>query len=114
MKKVVRLSENDLNRLVRRIISEAPFDDSGLPRINVYDDDEEIMNMKLLKRKAAYDKNQEFENSGGIIQMSANDVSFLLRLVGDNPKFSGPFDASRLRTIKSNLESELRQHHTRY
>ena len=42
MKKVVRLNENDLNRLVKRIISETSFDDSDIPKNGVPLNDRDI------------------------------------------------------------------------
>jgi hypothetical protein len=114
MKKVVRLSESDLNRLVKRIISESPFDDSDLPKIDIYGDDNETMDLKINKREEGLKKHKDFENDGSIIQMSASDVGFLLKLIGNKPVFSGPFQHERLQRIKAKLASDLKPYHTKY
>ena len=95
MKKVVRLSENDLNRLVRRIVNEAPFDDEqtrnklgGYEGINSRSDDEnkDILNQHFSNRE----KYQEFEKNG--IPMNERDVELLLSIAKDycnSQKISG-------------------------
>jgi len=85
MKKVVRLSENDLNRLVRRIINEAPFDDSRNPSFGSLDDfgkmsDDEI-NDKMGQISSNRQKYQEFEKNG--IPMNERDVELLLSIAKD-------------------------------
>jgi len=95
MKKVVRLSESDLTRLVRRIISEAPFDDEqtrnklgGYEGITGRSDDEnkDILNQHFSNRE----KYQEFEKNG--IPMNERDVELLLSIAKDycnSQKISG-------------------------
>ena len=84
MKKVVRLSENDLNRLVRRIISEAPFDDSRSPKLdmakfdNMSDEDISDFAQHISGQKQKY---SDFEKNG--IKMNPNDVEILLAIAND-------------------------------
>ena len=112
MKKVVRLSENDLNRLVRRIISEAPFDDTDIPKLTPKDIDvltgDEINN-RMRGHQDALNKSREFEKGGSMIPMRASDIKFLLSIANDNP-----IHTRRLNDIQSLLDSVMRQHHTRY
>ena len=110
MKKVVRLSENDLSRLVRRIISEAPFDDSGLPKIrNIDDMDDDYVDYAMRRNTEANKKNREFEQGGSMIPMRASDIKFLLSIANDNP-----IHTRRLKDIQSLLDSEMRKHHTKF
>jgi hypothetical protein len=110
MKKVVRLSENDLNRLVRRIISEAPFDDSGLPKLSNIDNmDDDYIDYALRRATDATKKNREFEQGGSMIPMRASDIKFLLSIANDNP-----IHTRRLKDIQSLLDSEMRKHHTKF
>jgi hypothetical protein len=82
MKKVVRLTESDLTRLVRRIISEAPFDDSrGFEKFNFdlnpdpsYEDMEPVINANKDRLKT-YD---EFKQNG--IPMEENDIEILMMI----------------------------------
>jgi hypothetical protein len=80
MKKVVRLTENDLNRLVRRIISEAPFDAQDEPfDFDSFNKDSEKYEQDRFKkiddRKAKYD---EFIKNG--IPIKEDDVNSLLKM----------------------------------
>ena len=112
MKKVVRLSENDLNRLVRRIISEAPFDDSGLPNLSDLDNmDDDYIDYAYKRNQDAISKNREFEKGGGMIPMRASDIKFLLSIASNS---NNPGDKRRINSIQSLLDSELRKHHTKF
>jgi hypothetical protein len=110
MKKVVRLSENDLNRLVRRIVNEAPFDDSGLPNFdNVFDMNADDMDYTIKSRMEPVKKNREFEQGGFKIPMKAHDIRFLLSIADDSPNNRG-----RLESIQSLLDSEMRKNYTKF
>jgi hypothetical protein len=110
MKKVVRLSENDLNRLVRRIVNEAPFDDSGLPNFdNVYGMNDDDMSHTIKRRMEPVKKNMEFEQGGFKIPMKAHDIRFLLSIANDNPN-----NRRRLESIQSLLDSEMRKNYTKF
>ncbi len=84
MKKVVRLSENDLNRLVKKIINEAPFDDSRTPKFDMSDiermSDDDISN-KIYHINANKQKYSDFEKGG--IPMNLDDVEILLAIAND-------------------------------
>jgi hypothetical protein len=112
MKKVVRLTENDLGRLVRRIISETPFDVSGLPRYHDGDDNE-IMDLKTKKFMDAEKISKEFEKSGAIIPMNAWDVRFLLSIASKDKTLHAQ-DKGRIDYIQSLLDSVMRKHHTKF
>jgi hypothetical protein len=110
MKKVVRLSENDLTRLVRRIVNEAPFDDSGLPNFdNVFDMSADDMDYTIKSRMEPVKKNMEFERGGKKIPMRASDIQFLLSIANDNPNHT-----IRLKEIQSLLDSEMRKNYTKF
>jgi hypothetical protein len=112
MKKVVRLSENDLSRLVRRIISEAPFDDSGLPTLsNIENMDDDYIDYALRRGVDAAKKNREFEQGGSMIPMRASDIKFLLSIANAN---DNPGNKRRIDSIQSLLDSEMRKHHTKF
>jgi hypothetical protein len=113
MKKVVRLSENDLNRLVRRIVNEAPFDDSGLPKLgnidNINNMDDDYIDYAMRRNIESSKKNREFEQGGFKIPMKAHDIRFLLSIANDDPNNRG-----RLESIQSLLDSEMRKNHTKF
>jgi hypothetical protein len=110
MKKVIRLSENDLNRLVRRIVNEAPFDDSGLPNFdNVYGMNDDDMDNTIKRRREPVKKNMEFEQGGFKIPMKAHDIRFLLSIANDDPN-----NRRRLESIQSLLDSEMRKNYTKF
>ena len=111
MKKVVRLNENDLNRLVKRIINETPFDDRGLPNFSNLDNmDDDYIDYAYKRRMDAVNKNKEFEKGGGMIPMRASDIRFLLSIANSG----NPGDKRRIDSIQSLLDSELRKHHTKF
>jgi len=110
MKKVVRLSENDLNRLVRRIVNEAPFDDSGLPKLgNIDNMDDDYIDYAMRRNIESSKKNREFEQGGFKIPMKAHDIRFLLSIANDSPNNRG-----RLESIQSLLDSEMRKNYTKF
>jgi hypothetical protein len=82
MKKVVRLSENDLNRLVKRIINEAPFDNSRNPSFGSIDNmsDDEIQDEIKVHNKNRGDY-QEFEKSD--LYKLLGDTEILLAIARD-------------------------------
>jgi len=87
MKKVVRLTETDLNRLVRRIISETPFDDSRVEKFN-FDlnpdpSDEEIDRVSNDYKDTRKTYN-DFTQNG--IPMQENDVEFLMMIAREYTK----------------------------
>ena len=87
MKKVVRLNEGDLNRLVKRIINEYKFNMDSVQQID-YDrvDDEEHLNDVIGKYKIAKSKYDEFVKNG--VPMKSFDVEILLSIAQDYCKHS--------------------------
>jgi hypothetical protein len=84
MKKVIRLSENDLNRLVKKIINEAPFDMDSIERLDTNPDkldfdkkDKEVID----KFKIAKSKYDEFEKSD--VRKLLFDMEMLLVIAKD-------------------------------
>ena len=80
MKKVVRLSESDLNRLVKRIISEAPFDMDNLEKITPDDSDDELTR-KLSDFGSKRSKYNEFDKSD--VKKLLFDMEMLLIIAKD-------------------------------
>ena len=80
MKKVVRLSESDLTRLVKRIISEAPFDMDNLEKITPDDSDDELTR-KLSDFRSKRSKYDEFDKSD--VKKLLFDMEMLLIIAKD-------------------------------
>ena len=87
MKKVVRLTEGDLNHLVKRIINEYKFNMDSVQQID-FDrvDDEEHVNDVIGKYRTAKSKYDEFVKNG--IPMNSFDVEILLSIAQDYCKHS--------------------------
>ena len=83
MKKVVRLTESELNRLVKRIVNESPFDMSGLEKYTDSDTENDWADTAKFDRVTkgvtdAKNKYKEFQENG--IPMKEEDVTSLLYL----------------------------------
>jgi hypothetical protein len=87
MKKVIRLTEGDLNYLVKRIINEYKFDMDSIEQIDGDrpDFDEHLTDV-ISKYKIAKSKYDEFVKNG--VPMKSFDVEILLSIAQDYCKHS--------------------------
>tara|TARA_R110000868_G_scaffold67459_2_gene200227 strand:- start:799 stop:1161 length:363 start_codon:yes stop_codon:yes gene_type:complete len=120
MKKVVRLTENELNRLVKRIVNEAPFDTSGLEKFTddaSYDDKDNVD--KLFKTwDDAETKYKEYLKNG--IPIKEEDVKLLLSLSmnfctkADMTQRYPQTKCPKLTRIKSYVDDIMSQNFSKY
>jgi hypothetical protein len=125
MKKVVRLSENDLNRLVKKIINEAPFDTGSLEKYTDSDfegDDDNFDKAKFDRVTKGFadakNKYKEFEKNG--LMMKPDDVTLLLSLSmnfctkADMTQRYPQTKCAKLTRIKSYVDDIMSQNFSKY